>query len=235
MSLSNPSEKSQNPSTRWFDWNGEKGIISYYDKDKKVIVPVPLPFTFILLDELATVRGWDELSKSGIYSNEVKDTRTDILTVKAFKGGTIAEGLYRDIKDRVNSKGGSYSSNCYLAFKGDDGLVTGVLRFKGAALGAWMDFKKNGGRAFTEKAVTIDGTVEGKKGRVTFYVPKFSLMTISAETLSAAVDLDKELQEYLKGYLAHNRKDQAEFHSQERPDADDGTDFPTDDDLPANF
>lgn len=235
MSLSNPQERSQNPSTRWFDWNGEKGSISYYDKEKKETIAVPLPFTFILLDELATVRGWDDMSKSGIYSNEVKDTRTDILVVKAFKGGTIAEGIYRDIKDKVNSAGGSYSANCYIAFKNGDGLKIGAIRFKGAALGAWMEFKKGNGRAMIEKAVSIEGSVEGKKGRVIFHVPKFSLMQISNETMSAAVDLDKELQEFLKSYLSRNKKDQAEGAVHSQPDAYDGADMNqeiTDDDIP---
>ena len=44
MSLSNPHEKGQpNPSTRWFEWNGEQGTVSFYDKDLKQTIAVPLP------------------------------------------------------------------------------------------------------------------------------------------------------------------------------------------------
>ena len=102
MSRSNPQEHLSNPAVRWFEWNGEKGVIRFYDKDAKTNVDVPLPFTFLLLDQLATVRGWHDASASGIYANEVRDTTKDTLVVKSFKGGTIAEGLYKDIKADVN-------------------------------------------------------------------------------------------------------------------------------------
>jgi len=217
MSLSNTNENGQpNPSTRWFEWNGEQGVINYYDKEKKETVTVPLPFTFILLDELACVRGWHDASKSGIYSNEVKDTRTDALVVKAFKGGTLAEGIYRDIKDRVTSKeiGGSFTTNCYIAFK-DGNLWMGTLRLKGAALGAWMEFRKQNRKNVYGKAIRIDGFTEGKKGRITYRMPTFALHEISPETLTLATELDKTLQEFLDGYLSRTKPNLTEVTSQE--------------------
>lgn len=211
MSLSNPNDKVPNPARRWFEWNGERGEISYYDKDQKKSIVVAQPFTFIVLDELASVRGWHDPSQSGIYSNEVKDTRTEVMTVKAFKGGTLAEGIYRDIKDRVNAAGGSYNANVYLAFKDEKTeMVIGAMRLKGAALASWMEFKKQNRKEFYEKAVVINGFTEGKKGRITFRMPKFSMTSISSATLSICVDLDKELQTYLYSYLSRNKHDQAE-------------------------
>jgi len=212
MSLSNPHENGQpNPATRWFEWNGEHGAISYYDKDAKKSIEVPMPFTFILLDELGSVRGWHDASSSGIYSNEVKDTRQDTLVVKAFKGGTLVEGLYRDIKDRINTLGGSFHANCYIAFKSQAGeLLIGAIRFKGATLGAWMDFRKDNRKDFYKKAIKMDGFVEGKKGRIVYRVPKFSMLDISPESIALAIELDKTLQEFLSGYLSRNKQDQAE-------------------------
>lgn len=220
MSLSNPHEKGQpNPSTRWFEWNGEQGAIRYYDKELKQTIGVPLPFTFILLDELGAVKGWHDPSASGIYSNEVKDTRQDTLVVRAFKGGTLVEGLYRDIKDRVNSLGGSFTTNCYIAFKNDnDVLSIGALHFKGASLASWMEFRKQCRSEFYKKAVTIEAFTEGKKGRIVYRVPKFTMTDISPETMAIAVELDKALQEFLKGYLARNKKDQTEMASQVQKD-----------------
>lgn len=251
MSLSNPHENgSPNPSTRWFEWNGENGTIGYYDKEAKKTIDVPMPFAFILLDELGSVRGWHDASSSGIYSNEVKDTRQDTLVVKAFKGGTLAEGLYRDIKDRVNSLGGAFNCNCYLAFKNGGGdLHIGALRFKGAALGAWMEFRKENRRDFYTKAVKIDGFTEGKKGRITFRMPKFSMVDISPQSIAVAVELDKTLQDFFAGYLSRNKQDQTEAQpitQALRPDAPDEweqtppvevyanihNEFITDDDLP---
>lgn len=207
MSLSNPNANGQaNPSTRWFEWNGGQGVVNYYDSANKKTVSVPLPFTFILLDELATVRGWHDPSSSGIYANEVRDTRQDVLTVKAFKGGTLAEGLYRDIKDRVAASGGSFTTNCYLAFKEGGNLQMGTLRLKGAALGAWMEFRKQNRRTAYGKSIRIDGFTEGKKGSVTYRMPTFALGDISPETLALATELDKTLQEYLDGYLARAKQ-----------------------------
>jgi hypothetical protein len=220
MSLSNPHEKGQpNPSTRWLDWNGEHGSIRYYDKELKQTIGVPIPFTFILLDELGGVTGWHDPSASGIYSNEVKDTRQDTLVVKAFKGGPLVEGVYRDIKDRVNSLGGSFTTNCYIAFKNDSDILSiGSLKFKGASLAAWMEFRKQRRSDFYKKAVTIEGFTEGKKGRIVYRVPKFTMSDISPDTMATAVELDKTLQEFLKGYLSRNKNDQSEIISQSHKD-----------------
>lgn len=235
MSRSNPTEHLANPAARWFEWNGEHGTVRYYDKDEKKNVDVALPFTFLLLDELASVRGWHDASDSGIYSNEVKDTRTDILVVKSFKGGTLAEGLYKDIKDRVNSMGGDFNAACYVGFKnGGDGLGIGHLRFKGAALGAWMEFRKANRGALYSKAIDVTGYTEGKKGKVTFRVPTFKSRDISRETNEAAMALDKELQAFLASYFDRKTTDRAQPPSadHDEPVSDEPSEPLTDDDIP---
>lgn len=210
MSRSNPHVNAPSPAVRWFEWNGEHGWVRYYDKDKKETIDVPLPFKFLLLDELGSVRGWHDASKSGIYSNEVRDTRTDVLVVKSFKHGTLAEGLYKDIKDRVNTLGGQFVANCYIAFKDNGELKIASLRFKGAALGAWMEFRKANRSALYEDAVEISGFTEGKKGRITYRMPAFSTCDVSAETNSAAVALDEELQEWLTAYFNRRTDDRTD-------------------------
>jgi hypothetical protein len=212
MSRSNPSENTNpNPATRWFEWNGEHGVVRYYDKEAKKNVDVGSDFTFILLDQLGSVRGWHDASDSGIYSNEVKDTRQDALVVKAFKGGTIAEGIYKDIKDRVNVVGGQFVANCYIAFKGDGGaLAIGSLRLKGAALGAWMEFCKSHRADLYKKGIRIKGFTEGKKGKAVFRVPNLSTKETSPETDAAAIALDTTLQEFLRRKLARTKRDQVD-------------------------
>lgn len=240
MSRSNPHENgTPNPATRWFEWNGEAGTVRYYDREAKQNVEVGSDFTFILLDRLGTVGGWHDASSSAIYANEVKDTRQDVLVVKAFKGGTLAEGLYKDIKDRVNTAGGQFVANCYIAFKnGGDKLAIGSMKFKGAALGAWMDFEKEHRRELYEKAIRIHGCTEGKKGRVVFRVPVLSLVPISEDTNEAAIALDQQVQDYLTGYLKRTKRDQAEAQPAHVRDEDvpydDGDQPPplTDDDIP---
>lgn len=241
MSRSNPQVNAPNPAARWFEWNGETGVVRYYDKEAKKNVDVPLPFTFLVLDELASVRGWHDASESGIYSNEVRDTTKDLLVVKTFKGGTLAEGYYKAIKDRVNAEGGQFVANCYVAVKLDGGLTLCSIRFKGAALGAWMEFRKANRGLLYERAVRIVGFKEGKKGRIIFRVPTFELKDAAKETNEQAIGLDKTLQAYLDGYLQRKTRDQADAPTGEpdgaQPSGEDEYGQPppaelTDDDIP---
>lgn len=256
MSRSQPNDRSSNPSTRWFEWSGEDGIIRYYDKTEGKNIEVGEKFTFILLDELATIKGWHDSSESGIYSNEVRDTVQEAFVVKAFKGGTIAQGIYRQIRDRIAAAGGKFVNNCYIAYKPDKDsptMVIGSVQFKGAALNAWVDFKKANRTELMKKAVAIIGKNEGKKGSIKFFTPKFAIKEITPETNETATALDTDLQTYLKSYFARTRSEQVnpshevaeEDRSQERepepdelhgrrqkPLADPDLDAAAEDDLP---
>lgn len=201
MSRSRPTDNTPNPSTRWFEWAGGAGEIKYYDKDKKETVTVGDKFTFILLDQLATVKGWHDPSAKGIFSNEVRDTRSDILVVKTFGGKTLAEGLYSQIKDRVSASGGHFTTNLYIAYKDGAELKIGSLQFKGAALSAWMEFSKAFRNDIYKQAININGSTEGKKGSVKFKTPNFDLQDISEDTNKKATELDTQLQAFLEGYF----------------------------------
>lgn len=217
MSRSNPTETSNNPCTRWFEWAGgsDGGVVRYYDKDAKKSIEVGEKFAFLLLDELASVKGWHDASDSGIYSNEVRDTRQDVLVVRSFKGGDLASGLYAHIRDRVGNFGGHFHASCYIAYKDGEQYRLGNLGFKGAALMAWMAFKKQAGRkdarpTYYVDAVRINGYEEGTKGRVVFRMPKFALAPVSEEANEQALALDKELQSFMSEYLKRTRTEQAE-------------------------
>lgn len=206
MSLSNPTSNTPNPATRFFQWAGDSGSLSYYDKAAKQNKPVDSKFVFILLDQLSTVKGWHEGSQSGIYSNEVRDTRTEPFTVKAFKGGELCRGIYQTIKDTITAHGGKFTANLYIAFKGDDGKLTiGSLQFKGGALSAWFDFVKQHRSELQENALYISGSESKKNGSVTYRVPTFAFKPIQPETLAEAVKLDRQLQEYLSGYFERTK------------------------------
>jgi hypothetical protein len=209
MSRSNPTDNAVNPAVRYFEWNSEHGAVRYYDKIANTNVDVGDTFTFILLDQLSTVRGWSDEMGSGIYANEVRDTTQEAMVVKAFKSGTLVEGIYRDIKDRVKSLGGRFVASLYIAFKDGNDLKIAALQFKGAALGAWMTFAKDRRAVLYTKAIQIKGSQEEKKGRITFHTPIFSVTDVAAETDRAAVALDKELQAYFKSYFARTKRDAA--------------------------
>ena len=208
MSRSNPTQNARNPSTRWFEWHGSKGHINYWDKEAKKKVFLDLPFTFLLLDELATVRGFHQASNSGVFANEVRDTRQETLLVKAFEGGEIASGLYAAIRDRVKAHGGYFQASCYVAYKDGDALKIGNLGLNGAALQAWSEFKKHSNGLY-DSAVTIAGFEDRTKGATKYRIPTFALKPTSPETNAAAVKLDAELQTFLAGYLKQPRTEQA--------------------------
>jgi hypothetical protein len=230
MSRSNPIEGSRNPATRWFEWSGgsDGGFVRWYDKDAKTQVKAPLPFTFLLLDELSTVKGWHDPSESGIYANEVRDTRQDVLVVRSFKGGELASGIYKSIKDRVTAQGGHYCASLYIAYKDTDGLQIGNLSLKGAATSAWMEFKKsaptrkdaNGKsvRAYFIDAVKIAEFEQLKKGATVYRVPKFSLQQVSEDSNRQAVALDAELQAFLAEYLKRPKTEAATPTGSEEPE-----------------
>lgn len=222
MSRSNPTEGARNPATRWFTWAGgeDAGYPHWYDKDAKANVPVRLPFTFLFLDELTTIKGYHKRSKSGIYANEIKDTRQDVLVVKSFNGGEIASGLYADIKDKVKVAGGGFCSSVYIAYKDEQGqLAIGNFAMRGAALGAWMDFKKECGTKKDESgkavpgycvdAVQITGYVDDKSGDNDFRRPVFALKGTSPETNAAAIALDRQLQAFVSDYLKRPKTEAA--------------------------
>lgn len=210
MSRSNPDTNLSNPCQRWHQWSGSEGNLFYYDKTEEKNIIVPEGFTFILLDVLATIKGWHDSSDSGIFSNEIRDTKQETLVVKSFKGGTLAEGLYQSIKDKVKAFGGNYTQNCYVAFKDGDGLSLGSVQFKGASLNSWIEFSKAHRTEIYEQAVKITGYTEGTKGKITFRVPEFSIVPLSLETNNEAVAVDKGLQSYLKAYLGKTKTEQVE-------------------------
>jgi hypothetical protein len=227
MSRSNPTNGTRNPSTRWFEWAGgaDGGFVRWYNKDTEQNVKIDGPFTFLLLDELSTVKGWHEGSESSIYANEVRDTRQEALVVKAFKGGELASGIYATIRDRIGAVGGHYHASLYVAYKEGEELKLGNLGLKGAAARTWMDFKKatptkkdpNGKsvKAYFVDAVTITGSDQQKKGATLFRVPKFALKEVSAATNAQASALDVELQAFLADYLKRPKAEAAKPASQD--------------------
>lgn len=211
MSRSNPTQAGpSNPSTRFFEWKGGEeggGRLGYYDKEKEVMVEVKPPFTFLFLDQMATVKGYCKKRKCGLYANEVRSTQLEPLKVR-FHGEAkemVAEGLWSDIKDVVTSKnnGGGFCANVYIAYKGDDGkLQIGSIAMTGSALGPWFDFQKKNRKEMHEKAITISRGPLNDSGSVSFYPPVFEIKETSKESSDAAIELDKQLQTYLDAYLS---------------------------------
>lgn len=206
MSRSNNTEII-NPAVRFFEWSGDEGLVKYYDKTKKENVKLGLPFQFLVLDVLSTISGFSDADQSGYWSNEVRDLKSEIFTVRNKKGKQF-EGTYEQLPS-ANLTGAKYAQSVYIMFKDENGEAQiGNIKMMGSSLGAWIDFRKNA-KVF-EMAVTITGTLEGKKGKTIYQMPVFAASEPTSNDNAIAIDLDKELQSYLKSYFAKNKEAQAE-------------------------
>lgn len=207
MSRSNPNETLQNPAHRFFQWSGDEGNFKYYDKPNKANVTVNVgpkePFTFLVLATCATIKGYSDSEGSGFWSNEVKDLKTEPLTVRN-KSGIVAKGLYENIKDSIKAKGAKFCQSVYIGYKIDGKLEICNIQMTGAALSSWVEFAKN--NKIYDIAVQVTGSTEGKKGKTIFKIPTFTPFKVSEKTNQEAIELDKQLQEYLKLYFEKNDK-----------------------------
>lgn len=186
----------------------KSGSVNYYDKDSGENVDVPVPVSFVVLDQLATVKGWSDSDQSGYWSNEVKSAGQDVFTVRT-KQGEKASGIWKDIKNSQFLAGAKFNASVYIATKGRDGLEIQNIAFSGASLNAWIEFvNANKGVTRGKNKVVITGFSDEKKGAVKYQVPVFAVEDIAEEELEAATALDVELQTYLDGYFANRRSEE---------------------------
>lgn len=189
-----------NPATKFIEWKSNDKCFNYYDKEAQKNVEIPLPFKFLVLDELHTIKGWNDASSSNIYSNEVKFISKEIMTVKPFKGNEIAKGYYKDIKDKVFAAGGHYTKSIYVML--EDGSLANIS-LKGSGVQKWGDFTQKTRNRLADEWVTVAKAEDGKKGSVEFSTPSFSFAnSISDEEANMADEAFNVLESYLKTYLA---------------------------------
>lgn len=201
MSRSNPTV--ENPATKFFEWDAKNGNIKYWDKEQEREITVDLPFHFLMLDMLTTIKGFHNRSESGIYSNEVRSL-DQIIKVKAFEGGLIAEGKYDNIKDTIKAAGGKFAKSIYIGYNENGTMQIGNITFKGASLGPWIDLeKKVGRRTLEEKAVVITDSRHESNGSIEYEVPVMKVRNVKPESNKRAIALDEKLQEYLEKKTDH--------------------------------
>ncbi len=197
MSLSNP--RQVNPASKFIEWSGSKGVFYYYDKTTQQDVIYSEVLYIIPLDKLTTIKGYHDASKSGIYSNEIRNITKDKLTVKSFKGGLIASGLYSDIKGKL--EGGKFGNSIYCALitnKGKD-LELINLQIHGSSLGSFIDAKIN---VDNGNVISLSpSTEELQKGTTIYFAPGIKKHEKRKDVLDKCIQMDKDLQEYLNGYL----------------------------------
>lgn len=195
MSRSNP--QLTNPATRFFEWKGQEGHLEFYDKEQEKRINVPLPFTFLSLDELSTIVGYSKRDESGYWSNEVRNVTKDMFVVRT-KHGIAQQGLYNDLAT-VRSKGAKYAKSIYIAYKTREGWEIGNIKAHGSALSAWIEFSKTCRPQNGKVTIARGEAQDAPTGQ--FYPPVYTYESSSREEDAVAMELDRELQTYLESYL----------------------------------
>lgn len=215
MSRSSPTLT--NPAAHFFEWAGSKGQLAYWDKEKKLSVPVKLPFEFLVLDELATITGYDKQAQSGFWSNELRGVKSGEFTVRN-KHGVRYQGPYKDYERDIvlMPKGAAYAQSVYIAYQESGQWLIGNIKMSGSARSAWFDFIKT--------CHVENGKVIMKKGEMQtaqtgdFYPPAFTYTNATPDEDKAAIALDKDLQVYLNQYLTAKPEDDEVDHSRIDPE-----------------
>tara|TARA_R110000796_G_C14368223_1_gene413678 strand:+ start:24 stop:677 length:654 start_codon:yes stop_codon:yes gene_type:complete len=193
----NQSEGSSNPATKFLEWKSKDKCFAYYDKVKKENVKIPMPLKFQFLEHFHNVRGWNDASSSGIYSNEVKFISKEPLKVKSFKGGEIAEGIYSEIRSKLRDAGGKYHRSVYVVLDGE--IVN--LQLKGACVSAYSDFMQNHENQLEGSWTEVASVTDHKKGATKYSTPDFTVgPAFTPEEMKLANDKYTDVSEYFNNY-----------------------------------
>lgn len=199
-------------------WDKEKG-------EKGENVEVKLPFKFALLDDSCmTIKGYNEKTQQGVYSNEVNSPEHEIV-VKSNKETVLKfkRKDYKANKDAIEGLGGKYHQSVYGVMLNEEGEYELInISLKGAALtgavdeenfeesdknAGWMNFKKYFKTTLYSNFIEVGDFKLRKKGKTRFTTPLFTVgEEINAEQGKIFDNMDLELKEWFKYYF--NRKDE---------------------------
>lgn len=193
------SSKSSNPTAKYLSWKSNDKQFSYYDKASGENVAVELPFKFVFLQHYHTIKGWNDATEAGIYSNEVFFIGKEPLTVQTFKGKKIASGLYSQIKQDVIAGGGKYHRSVYVML--EDGSIANIS-LKGSSVKEWSDFMENAKNLVDNQWVEVASAKDQKKGSIKYSVPEFTLGATLNKKASDNADLAAtNLKQYMDDYF----------------------------------
>ena len=224
MSRTNNTDRPRNPATMFIKWGSDAKSWTTYVKDDNgghtINIPVETPF--IVLDQLQTVSGFDESSGTGFWGNEVRHN-DDLITLKSGKK-TVMTGTWAEIKSTTGTK---FTSSIYAMAKIDGEYKMVNFQLSGAALSGWFDFLESiggKGKVYGDNVIAVTSTEEGKKGRVTFSIPRFEIIStsLSDEAHDQADAMDRTLQEYLGTYIEQKTSPAYDEDEPEEQTKDDG-------------
>ena len=221
---------SASPIKKYLQFSASTGLFSYYDKEAKNKVELE-ELKLTVLDVRSSVTGYNSANKAQVASNMVAQTGKEELKVVSWKDGKateIAEGLYKDIKEKVTSKsvGGKFTANVICLCDVGKGKEICNLQFSGSSLNGWINFLSSldaGGEYDNEITISRGAlsVVDGKEFRpvtkkeedeldkalaknkrhpqpIWFYVLAFDTEELTEEQVEFAGEEDDKLQKFFE-------------------------------------
>lgn len=197
---------SNNPCTMFLEWKSDNKCFSFYDKENKENVSVHLPFKFLVLKELHTVKGFNDANQCGVFSNEVKFIGQDEINVRTFKGGVSVKGIYKEIKPQIEAMGGVYHKSIYAVTEGGK-LIN--ISIKGSSVQAWGDFTQKCRTRLADEWVQVESAEELTKGKIKYSIPVFKFDgSLTKEQCDVADEQYTVISDYLNGYFEKSEREE---------------------------
>lgn len=203
----NLSEKKQNPAQYFLKWNNGSGEITYYDKEKGKVdkekgkVNLGNNISFLLLDQLSTAKGWDQINETNIIGTEVRNPQFEPIILRSYKDGKasqVAKGIWKtEIKDKYPV---DFYASLYIITIIDEKPVLANLQVKGACLASLFVAKL---RSVDEFWITFKKGEEQKNGMAKWFDLTIQKTTEVPKIVNdVSLDYYNELQDYLEQYLS---------------------------------
>lgn len=180
--------QTKNPITKILYYKSELKKFEYWNKEKQEKEYLEPPFKFIFLGHFNCIGGWHTTSKCAIYSNQIFDTLKEKIIVKTKINGTIFEGIYKEIKDKIKLVGGVFYKSIYVML--EDGSLANI-KLKGTVLSGlskevsiskedvlgYSDFFNKNNHLLDNQWIEVKSFAEAKKGATKFSIPIFEVGT----------------------------------------------------------
>lgn len=213
MSRTQEVSQTVSPITEHYFLNMIEGKLSMMKDGTEEFQPVSLPFHFILLDANAfKIQGKKMVGKMERRIKSTTGHTKQKPSVEVFYADTrevIAEGTWKEIRDKVSLEGGRYNAVIF-GMKPTGEMI--ALNLKGKAYAAWLKFTEaakgqDPAVYFAQNYFSIKGmeSTKSSMGSNT-YVPVFELGNISKkETMDMADQGDILLQKYFRELFAQKQ------------------------------
>lgn len=184
---------------RYYVTFGGDGVFSYWDSEAKTRVTLGSEVEFIVMDTRSAITGWNDDAAARVYSNRVKSTVKEELTVRC-GASTLVKGMYADVKEKIKAVGGKFCTEVFALMNIGGEFEPVQLDLSGASLGCWMTFIDELGGPWAVYAFKVTTSLgdQKKKGSVKFFEVKFATAELDAELNEAANAFNDDfLQPYL--------------------------------------